>query len=322
LNNFLSTVKGQAEFLMGKELTTSPSDEPKASDNGELVRTESQETNLKAERKRKSQRKSSSQSEADPSHSPDSEKKKRSAKNSSGSSSSLGESSPKKSKRKSKAEKCDDQQPSKDDKEVKEADASESTTNVNNSNNSNTLNKSGSTKRVSPRKECITIRRMCSEAGEVLGSTWYLVHLDWWNAWKLYTSYEETEAGDVIEDDEAEEEEEEGTTKPESEGDNSSSGAGVAKMELLDVGSLHPRPDVIDNSFLVMDLITREDGSHAYLLRPMMMEGLNYPLLPEPAWKQLHEWYGGGPEIARKMVGAGKMKQPLVSPKQKQKRNG
>lgn len=71
--------------------------------------------------------------------------------------------------------------------------------------------------------------------------------------------------------------------------------------------SLHSpcRPGKIDNSELVVNEANSDERADGSILRRDMQELQDYHLIPLEVWKKLHEWYGGGPELRRKLISAG-----------------
>ncbi|XP_078151935.1 ubiquitin carboxyl-terminal hydrolase 9-like [Carex rostrata] len=61
-----------------------------------------------------------------------------------------------------------------------------------------------------------------------------------------------------------------------------------------------PRPGEIDNSKLVS-----EGTSNGLELQRNLQEDFDYTLVPHEVWIRLHEWYKGGPEIARRVISDG-----------------
>ncbi|KAL4187332.1 hypothetical protein AMTRI_Chr09g18480 [Amborella trichopoda] len=62
------------------------------------------------------------------------------------------------------------------------------------------------------------------------------------------------------------------------------------------------RPGSIDNTDLVIDVM---DEGGEMELRRSLEEGHDYVLVPDDVWKQLFEWYKGGPVLPRKMISDG-----------------
>ncbi|CAH8272862.1 unnamed protein product [Arabidopsis lyrata] len=58
------------------------------------------------------------------------------------------------------------------------------------------------------------------------------------------------------------------------------------------------RPGAIDNH----DIIESESDANDPQLRRLLVEGVDYVLVPQEVWKRLVEWYSGGPPIERKLI--------------------
>jgi ubiquitin carboxyl-terminal hydrolase 4/11/15 len=58
------------------------------------------------------------------------------------------------------------------------------------------------------------------------------------------------------------------------------------------------RPGPIDNH----DIIESESDVNDPQLRRLLMERVDYVLVPQEVWKRLVEWYSGGPPIERKLI--------------------
>merc|ERR1719206_216296 len=67
-------------------------------------------------------------------------------------------------------------------------------------------------------------------------------------------------------------------------------------MSVAKVGQRALRPIAISNRELL------DADSYFTVLRAGLQENLEFVLVPQSAWRQLSEWYGGGPAIARKVV--------------------
>uniref|UniRef100_A0A7S2W2S4 Ubiquitinyl hydrolase 1 n=1 Tax=Rhizochromulina marina TaxID=1034831 RepID=A0A7S2W2S4_9STRA len=99
---------------------------------------------------------------------------------------------------------------------------------------------------------------------------WNVISAKWWASWRLYTGFDDEEAGGL------KVEEPIGQEDADSEVD------------------LPPQPDVINND----DLASSVEGE----LRRGMTEFYDYELLPQPIYEQLQAWYGGGPSFQRRVV--------------------
>ncbi|KAG7552658.1 Peptidase C19 ubiquitin carboxyl-terminal hydrolase [Arabidopsis thaliana x Arabidopsis arenosa] len=72
-----------------------------------------------------------------------------------------------------------------------------------------------------------------------------------------------------------------------------------SKDECLSGESLEAsRPGAIDNH----DIIESESDDNDPQLRRLLVEGVDYVLVPQEVWKRLVEWYSGGPPIERKLI--------------------
>ncbi|KAL1213003.1 putative ubiquitin carboxyl-terminal hydrolase 11 [Cardamine amara subsp. amara] len=61
------------------------------------------------------------------------------------------------------------------------------------------------------------------------------------------------------------------------------------------------RPGPIDNH----DIIESEGDASDPQVRKMLVEGVDYALVPQEVWRKLVEWYKGGPPIPRKLISQG-----------------
>ncbi|KAK8512013.1 hypothetical protein V6N12_074697 [Hibiscus sabdariffa] len=62
------------------------------------------------------------------------------------------------------------------------------------------------------------------------------------------------------------------------------------------------RPGPIDNSDIIENGGDCDCKENETQLRRMLMEGHDYVLVPQGVWEKLHQWYGGGPPLPRKMI--------------------
>jgi len=106
-----------------------------------------------------------------------------------------------------------------------------------------------------------------------LGSSWFVMSKEWWDKWCRYTGYNA--------DDE-----------PLSDDDTATNGAMAASATTQRA----LRPIKISNRELL------DDGSCFTVLSQELQENNQFILLPQGAWAQLAEWYGGGPAIERHVV--------------------
>lgn len=63
-------------------------------------------------------------------------------------------------------------------------------------------------------------------------------------------------------------------------------------------GVVAHRPSAIDNTDI-------QDPKNSLLIKPNLLEGEHFVLVPRKAWKLFDTWYGGGPEFPRKVVSIG-----------------
>lgn len=96
------------------------------------------------------------------------------------------------------------------------------------------------------------------------GKAWYVVSQRWWNLWAEHVGYEPSGAP--------------------------REGQGAAAIPPIDNGELTLRP--VGEPF--------PEGGHA--LRRPLLEQRDFVLIPEAAWRLLHQWYGGGPVLKRSVV--------------------
>lgn len=124
-----------------------------------------------------------------------------------------------------------------------------------------------------PEEQARLVRARQLAAGSQLfeNETWYVLSKRWWDSWRSYTGFDESEASaDAMDVD-----------------DNSSGRA---------MRAARPRP--IDNSELVAEAASGQ-------LRRGVQEYADFVLLPDGVWKVLCEWYGGGPALPRTVVAVG-----------------
>ncbi|KAE8710711.1 Ubiquitin carboxyl-terminal hydrolase 9 [Hibiscus syriacus] len=66
--------------------------------------------------------------------------------------------------------------------------------------------------------------------------------------------------------------------------------------------SVAERSGPIDNSDIIENGGDCDCKEHEIQLRRTLMEGQDYVLVPQGVWEKLHQWYGGGPALPRKMI--------------------
>ncbi|KAK1259788.1 Ubiquitin carboxyl-terminal hydrolase 5 [Acorus gramineus] len=125
---------------------------------------------------------------------------------------------------------------------------------------------------LSPEGERLLVRdiALAAESNCVDGDTFYLITQRWWQNWLDYVNHDAT--------------------------NNMNDG------ELTD--SSPRKPSGIDNSDLIYDGVLEVSNAEMEL-HDTLVEGRDYILLPQEVWKQLYEWYGGGPILARKAISSG-----------------
>ncbi|ERN11918.1 ubiquitin carboxyl-terminal hydrolase 5 [Amborella trichopoda] len=129
---------------------------------------------------------------------------------------------------------------------------------------------------LTPEDERFVIRDLTAsaEAHVKEGDIFYIITFRWWQEWLEYVYQDMTS-----------------TTNNESSSHSSN--------------YYNPRrPLVIDNSDLISNMIC-EGPDVDIELHAALVEGTDYILLPEDVWKQFHNWYGGGPVLARRVINLG-----------------
>jgi len=111
--------------------------------------------------------------------------------------------------------------------------------------------------------ECDFIKEIMREDKMKRGNTYYLISFKWWQLWCEYVGY-------TIDK-------------------NDNNYTSTDKIGLC-------RPSPIDNSMLM------NHSCNTLVLREDLQRGHDYEILPRKAWINLVHWYGGGPEIPKKVI--------------------
>ena len=159
---------------------------------------------------------------------------------------------------------------------------------------------------VSPVEEANTIRSMMEQT-LVVDDLWYIVANDWWTQWKEYTDYENETMGSLSMDALSLTDPMNSPTngaKQQQQLNNGASSKENSPASGLRSPSYVNKPGRIKNDKLI--------GESANEMVKNITLGTHYQLVPEKVWKQLSAWYGGGPELARKVVGFGDKKELKV----------
>mmetsp|Transcript_23782 Transcript_23782/g.31084 ORF Transcript_23782/g.31084 Transcript_23782/m.31084 type:complete len:1149 (-) Transcript_23782:213-3659(-) len=163
-------------------------------------------------------------------------------------------------------------------------------------------------------RQFVDIHRLLAQADKKPleeGDVWYVIHYKWMEKWRQYVKYEELvkkqkkneQTGDMDSDKMNEDEEDYSIRQRPStdelyveiEGNDGEGTKGDSDNNSV------PRPPPIDNSGLVLPN-EREALSESPKLQLRLVQGYHYELIPQEAWEALHQWYGGGPVIARVAV--------------------
>ncbi|KAL5744951.1 hypothetical protein ACOSP7_026097 [Xanthoceras sorbifolium] len=138
----------------------------------------------------------------------------------------------------------------------------------------------GGSGELSPEEERVLIRDIAisAEANSKEGDTFYLITQRWWQHWIDYVNHDQL--NNMYDG-------------PSSLEHGNSAGSGTLN-----------RPTGIDNSDLIYDGAS-EGSSASPEIHDTLLEGRDYVLLPQEVWNRLYSWYGGGPTLARKVIGSG-----------------
>ncbi len=153
---------------------------------------------------------------------------------------------------------------------------------------------------VSAERQRRLLARLLQTPIQRAGEEWFLVAMEWWEMWKRYVDFRD----DPLQQLDDFEEPNDASATPVPSAVPSPEGAEPPKkvQEVLDVAdeSFQQRPGPIDNFSLVPEQNSSTPLIPGFVpLRPMMMDGLNFSLVPKAAWDLLLRWYGGGPTIRR-----------------------
>ncbi|KAK9696974.1 hypothetical protein RND81_08G007400 [Saponaria officinalis] len=131
---------------------------------------------------------------------------------------------------------------------------------------------------LTPEEERLKIRdiSLTVESQSKEGDTFYLITQRWWQNWLDYVNNEQM------------------TVVNDAPSLHSLDSSGTCELR---------RPSNIDNKNLIYD--TASINCNAAELHDTLVEGRDYVLLPEEVWNQLHNWYGGGPTLPRKVISSG-----------------
>jgi len=132
------------------------------------------------------------------------------------------------------------------------------------------------------RDEVITIPKNIDEEREIIktilkedkmerGNKYYVTSFKWLQLWRVYVGYDDDGAP------------------------SSSSG----RERLTGSGRGPRKPSQIDNSGLLKENVSDNNFQE---LKEDLQKGYDYELLPRKAWMRFKEWYGGGPEIPKKVI--------------------
>ncbi|XP_077234151.1 ubiquitin carboxyl-terminal hydrolase 9-like [Tasmannia lanceolata] len=131
-----------------------------------------------------------------------------------------------------------------------------------------------------PEEERRVITELSDAANSDLkeGNLYYLLSIRWWKEWEEYTWKDENNC-------------------PIEQCSTSSQNSNGALY------MIPQRPGQIDNSDLVLNGMDCEGDELD--IRGMLKEGYDYVLVPQEAWKNLLDWYKGGPSLPRKLISQG-----------------
>eukprot|EP00871_Galdieria_phlegrea_P005085 jgi/Galph1/5578/GphlegSOOS_G4277.1 len=126
--------------------------------------------------------------------------------------------------------------------------------------------------------------------GPVEGETWYLISSKWYRQWCNYT-----DSVDLVPS---------SPTRYRATANTLPADFSEDSDEEINVSAKYAssRPEPIDNSPLVSRMSKSADLFEMVELKPNLLEQLNFVLVPQPVWKLIFSWYGGGPEIPRPVV--------------------
>ena len=147
---------------------------------------------------------------------------------------------------------------------------------------------------VSAVEEAATVRRLMNQDLSV-NDMWYCVAMDWWSQWKEYVGYD---SGEIC-------------------GQMSALSLAAAAPETGagGVGSKESSPAMRSPSYTGQPGRIKNEqliGDSANEMVKNITLDTHYVIVPEPVWKQIHAYYGGGPELGRKVVALGTSRQLKV----------
>lgn len=147
------------------------------------------------------------------------------------------------------------------------------------------MNGNGPRKRPPPAQQRDTIKPWLDGKQPTLkiADVYYVISTKWLKQWKAYVSFDEE------------------TTTPAAADEG---GGGDAAAEGAGEQPRKP-PNSIDNSVLLKDPGFKSKGNEP-VIKTKAIEGVDFILIPQKPWAYLYKWYGGGPELAREVIGDGK----------------
>lgn len=151
-----------------------------------------------------------------------------------------------------------------------------------------------------------------------VGSKVYLLSAKWYNSWLYYLGNLDSNSdqnSDNLSEGEAPQPSPRAASQASmDERTNGSNGSGseddvpVALAPKLMAQSSNLRPHDVDNR----EIVAEEQGSDAISVRKNIKERDDYVIIVPELWRALRGWYGGGPEIQREIITAGKDNVKLV----------
>eukprot|EP00485_Elphidium_margaritaceum_P003456 CAMPEP_0202694858 /NCGR_PEP_ID=MMETSP1385-20130828/8600_1 /ASSEMBLY_ACC=CAM_ASM_000861 /TAXON_ID=933848 /ORGANISM="Elphidium margaritaceum" /LENGTH=1807 /DNA_ID=CAMNT_0049350777 /DNA_START=152 /DNA_END=5575 /DNA_ORIENTATION=- len=118
------------------------------------------------------------------------------------------------------------------------------------------------------------VKQLMQDTQMTLDSSWFVLNKDWWDKWCAFSGY--TDAPSDVKSDDNDDDDDD------------------AVIDASHVRGM--RPIKISNRELL------DENSIYTVLRKELQLNNQFILVPKAAWQQLHEWYGGGPAIERKVI--------------------